>query len=411
MTDTTGTLVAIDPLRRTRRLLIAGLLGVAATLGAATFALFGTFQPVGTVANPTDATGLTWVRSIYGWGKAANQQLAGPQGIAVAPDGTIWTTDQSQSRVMGFHPDGSYAGMLYQGDRTNPHQPDAFKFPTSVAVAPDGTIYVGDQAGNRVYAMSADNKVLARISVPLPSAVAASNDRLVVGSSSGFVIMSRTGSVLKVLGTQGTGDTQFQGVRGVAIGHDGTIYVADQYNNRVSAYDTNGKRLWIHQTGAPGNKTTPKNTTSPNATAAAGLQLPAGLTLDGAGRLVVADPFGFDLAVLDPKTGKIVTTYGEAGAQDGAFIYPSGVAYDAGRDWYAVADTMNGRVQIVRLPGSGGTATAAVARSLSGVWRAALVPLLLILIFTVGALGYRRVRRLPQRKEGRENEENGDELA
>src|SRR5580698_9716947 len=34
--------------------------------------------------------------------------------------------------------------------------------------------------------------------------------------------------------------------------------------------------------------------------------------------------------------------------------YPTGIAYDKTRDWFAVADTSNNRVQIIRLPGTGG---------------------------------------------------------
>ena len=165
---------------------------------------------------------------------------------------------------------------------------------------------------------------------------------------------SRRGiGVLKVIGKQGKAVGQFQGVRGVSIGKDGTIYVVDQYNNRVSAYDKDGGRKWIVVTGLPGNEKPVKKSTLPTqGTAPAAMQIPGGMTIDGAGRLVIADPFGFDLTALNGRDGSLNAKYGAPGNVDGQFIYPSSVAYDSSRDWFAIADKGNQRVQIVRLPGS-----------------------------------------------------------
>jgi sugar lactone lactonase YvrE len=209
--------------------------------------------------------------------------------------------------------------------------------------------------------------------------------------------MSKTGSPIKVLGSQGKGDNQFMSVRGVAISKDDTIYVVDQYNNRLSAYDRNGTRKWIKTLGKAGNQKPVANSTS---SAGGGtMQLPAEITIDGAGQLVIVDPFGFNLVVLDPNTAKVKATYGDAGAQDGKFTYPSGIAYDPTRDWFAVADTMNGRVQIVRLPNSGGSALAAVNRSFSGPLRACLFPLLLLVLAIVAGIIWRVLRRRKEKKE------------
>jgi hypothetical protein len=124
------------------------------------------------------------------------------------------------------------------------------------------------------------------------------------------------------------------------------------------------------------------------------MQIPAGMTIDGAGRLVIADPFGFDLTILSPKDGHLIAKYGAPGTIDGQFVYPSGVAYDPARDWFAVTDTQNARVQIIRLPGSGGSGLAASAdRALSGPLRACLFPLLLLVIAIVAGIVYRIMRR------------------
>jgi hypothetical protein len=301
--------------------------------------------------------------------------------------------------------------MLYRGPAGDEQQyPNAIAYPVAVAVDPSGLIYIADETKSSVWVMTRDNEIVRRIFVPTPKSIAVSGDRLVVGSASGFVIMSPTGEVIKVLGTQGSGDDQFEGVRGAAIDQAGTIYIADQYNNRVSAYDKNGTRKWIVSTGAPGNaKPVSESIVSTLSSAPARMQIPAGLTVDGAGRLVVVDPFGFDLTVLSPADGSLIAKYGAPGTLDGQFVYPSSVSYDPARDWFAVADTQNTRVQIIRLPGSGGTGMSGARRALSGPLRACVAPLLLILLVIIAAIVSRIVQRRRRRREGAPRIGIGDE--
>jgi sugar lactone lactonase YvrE len=384
--------------QRTRRILVGALVVLIVLLLIASYALLQIFQPVGKVASPAESNGVTWVRSIYGWGKAPSEQFVAPQGVGIGPDGIIWATTQGQSRVVGFNPDGSFNAMLYQGPKGDPKYPNAFTFPTAVAVDPSGLIYITDQPRSTVWVMSRDNKIVRSIFVPTPMSVAVSNDRLVVGSASGFVVLTPTGQVIKVVGTQGKGIDQFQAVRGVLIGKDGTIFVTDQFNNRLSAYDRNGVRKWIIVLGNPGNQQqVKKSTKSRESSAVADMQIPAGMTMDGAGRIVIADPFGFDFGVFDAKNGKILAKYGNPGTSDGQFVYPSDISYDPAHDWFAVADTQNGRVQIIRIPNSGGTALSGVNRALTGPIRACIIPLLLIVLTIVGGIIYRVLNRRKRR--------------
>jgi len=225
--------------------------------------------------------------------------------------------------------------------------------------------------------------------------VAVSDDRIVVGSTAGFSILDKQGKVIKIIGTNGKGENQFDTVNGLAIAKDGTIYVADTYNNRISAYDKQGNRLWIVRTGNPGNKSdiTGAGKQKTKIKEEAKLQIPLQLALDGNGRIVVVDAFDFSLTVLDPKDGNLIAKYGRFGSKDGQFMYPSGVAYDPQRDWFVVADSMNNRLQIVRLPDSGASPLAAAARSLTGPIRACLVPLVLLLIALIAWLTSRARKR------------------
>ncbi|MEI8083888.1 MAG: NHL repeat-containing protein, partial [Actinomycetes bacterium] len=339
---------------RTRRTLIAVLVVLVLMLLLGFFFLLKMFQPLGDVASTEEAGGLQWVKSIYGWGLTPDKQLSAPADVAVGPDSIIWTTDQGFQRIIGFNPDGSLAGIIGPGAGT---PTPTFRYPNSLAVGEDGRIYVGDQYANALFVVTKSGEVLSKIYVPRPTAVAVRGDHIVVGSASGFVIMDKEGNPIRVVGSNGSGPDQFNMVKGVAIGKDGKIYVSDQYNNRVSAYDAEGNRLWIKDTGKPGSDVEVRASSGAQTTttAEAKMQLPSGLTLDNAGRLVVSDPFGFNLVVLNAKVGSLIAKYGESGSKDGQFVYQSGVNYDPKYDWFAAADTQNGRVQLVRLPGSSGT--------------------------------------------------------
>ena len=179
----------------------------------------------------------------------------------------------------------------------------------------------------------------------------------------------------------------------------GDILISDQYNNRVSAYDRNGNRKWIIPTGNPANsKAVKSSTVATESQLPANMQIPAGMTIDGADRLVIADPFGFDLVILSAKDGRFVASYGAPGTVDGQFVYPSSVSYDPTHDWFAVADTQNGRVQIIRLPDSGGSGLAGANRILTGPLRACIIPLLLIILAIVAGIIYRVMKRRKSRR-------------
>lgn len=381
---------------RGRRLLSIILVALVLLLAAASYFLLKLVLPQGQIAStPKDAGGLTWVSSIYGWGRAKSQQLVTPESVAVAPDGTIWTTNPGNGRVIGFNADSTFRTMLAGSNKT------PFVSPTDVGTDPSGNVYVAENTMNRIVVLTPQGTELRVLKVQTPTAVTASADRIVVGSDGGFAILDKAGVPIKIIGTQGKGDGQFDRVNGLAIGPDGRIYVVDTYNNRISAYSPTGTRLWIVDTGNPANKTdivAESTKPKPSATAAK-MQLPLQAALDANGRLVVVDGFDFSLNLFDTKTGKFIAKYGAYGNVDGKMLYPQGVAYDAGRDWFVVADGGNDRLQIFRISDSApGNVTSAVSRVLAGPIRACMFPLLLLVLALIVAavVRLRRNRKATQ---------------
>jgi len=382
---------------RMRTVLIAVLVILFVILLGLGYFIVRVVTPVGAPTASKDLpTGLEWVRSIYGYGPAQTQQFRRPVDVAIAPDGSIWATDPQRNRVLGFNPDGSFKGLIHTG----PSAKGAGKMgaPEGVAVGEDGNVYVADSVNDKVMVFTQQNVFVREFEVPSPLDLDVRNGRVVVGSGPGVSVHTTDGRLLSVWGRFGTGPEEFNTVHGVAIAANGTVYVSDTNNVRIKAYKPDGTLLWVwprSRTTAAPTGVAPREGTTP-------VTLPAGMTFDGQGRLVVADPFAFELVVLNVSetTATVAARYGSFGQKDGYFVYPTGVSYDPARDWFAVADTTNDRVQIVRLPGTAVPGVAAAARrTLTGVSPWCAVPVLLLLLAVIVAFMRRRGRTVAPRLE------------
>ncbi len=371
--------------------LVLALIGITALL-------LNLISPSEGVAPQSETGGIEWVRSIYGWGDTPQSQFVIPQELFIGAGGTIWVTDTRHREMgaMGFNPEGSLVGTVGPGpadkilDGIGP-----------VAIGFEERVFIGESVNDLVRVYENPTRQLGTFAFPNPIDIDAFDDRLAIGSSAGFAIINaENGEPVRLVGNRGQADDQFDTVNGVAFGSDGKIYVVDTYNNRLSAYSPDGDRIWIVDTGSPANQRDVTGgaamAASADTTAPARLQLPSDITVDGNGRLVVVDALDFSISVFNAEDGAFIEKYGEYGALDGQFVYPSSIAYDAQRDWFAVADAGNSRVQIVRIPGSAApSAASAIRRSLTGPLRACLAPLALLLILIVLFI-VQRIRRRRQ---------------
>lgn len=371
--------------RRTRVALAVILALLVLLLMTLTAFVLKLMTPVGSPESGDLTKGLKWVRSIYGWGKAENQQLAAPSDVAIGPDGTIWANDPQRWQIIGFNPDGSYKALIHKGP--------GYMMPQALTVSDDNLLYVADFKESRIRVITPGNKELRSWPSTLPMEVAVKDNLVAVGQRDGVTLYDTQGKLITSWGTRGHRENEVDVVRGIAIGPDGSIYVSDTQNHRLKSYTQQGKLNWIYPSDADfknwagqakkGGK--PKKP----------FQIPTGMTFDSAGRLILVDPFEFTIIAVDPKTGKVTKTYGEYGETDGKFAYPTSISFDPARDWFAVADTANNRVQILRITGSGGSPLSGVARASAWPLWVCSIPLILLLI----AIGILVARRRAERKE------------
>ncbi len=378
--------------KRLRIILSLILVVLAFLLAGVGYYLYTIVNPVGGPGGDDGAgdDGLVWVRSIYGWGDDEANQLVRPTDTAIGPDGTIWIAEGRNDRVLGYSPSGELRQFIHFGPRDS--SPQALNRPDAVDVDDDGNVYIANLIGEKISVATPDNALVREFSVPAPLEVTVGDEFIVVGSKFGVGIHDLEGKEILILGAKGAGEAEFDGPRGIVIGDDGTIYVTELHNRRLKAYTRDGALKYVSQ--LPGKPERPGEPTT-----TVDVQLPAGMTIDGQDRLVYVDPFAFTINVVDPEDGSVIASYGEFGERDGRFFYPTGISYDPARDWFAVADTNNDRVQIVRIPGSGANPLlSAGMRLLSTPLVLCCFPLILLLI-AVGVLVWRRRRGRPARSD------------
>jgi len=369
--------------KRGRRLLATALILLIILLLITSVFLVQLMRPKGGPSG-TDLEGITWIRSIYGFGPGTDQ-FTNPASAAIDPaGGTFWLADQGRFRMIRFDENARFL-ELFDGDRANG---DSFDYPSRIAVAPDGWRYVVQSTYNNVKVYDEDGVLQHVLDVPNPSAVAVNDEMAIIGAQSGFVAFDRAGQLIGFIGERGIDDDQFDTVNGVVLDDESNAYIIDSFNNRISKYDREGDRIWLVETGAPANRAG-LNMGGGAATDAlqeqypAMMQVPMGATLDAAGRLIVIDMLDFSIAAFDTADGTFLSKWGTFGREDGRFAYPADIDYDPALDWFIVSDSGNERAQIIRLPGSGGTAQAAARRLLAGPLRACCFPLILLVIMVI----------------------------
>jgi len=136
-----------------------------------------------------------------------------PHGIHVDRQGNVWVTDgqgrgSQGHQVIKFSPNGQVLMRLGQAGVAG-NNPYNFNMPSSVFVAPNGDIFIGDGHGGE------------------------SNNRIVK--------FDKTGKYIKEWGTKGSGPGQFDTPHALAMDSQGRLFVGNRNNNRIDIFDQDGK--------------------------------------------------------------------------------------------------------------------------------------------------------------------------
>lgn len=173
--------------------------------------------------------------------------------------------------------------------------------PRGLAVGPDGSIYISDSHNHRIQRFSDDG-----------------------------AFMSSWGSFASQDSGEAPGGT-FNEPWGIAVGSDGSVYVADTWNHRIQRFTADGK--FISMWGAPGLAEVPDQFWGPR-----------GVAVDKNGLVYVTDTGNNRVVIFDAE-GNYLTQFGKNGMAPGEFDEPVGIAVDADGLVY-VADTWNQRIQV-----------------------------------------------------------------
>jgi RHS repeat-associated protein len=284
---------------------------------------------------------------------ATQSQLNGPADVALGPDGSLYIVESSNDRVRRVGPDGivmtvaGTGGAGFSGDGGPATKAELWQ-PEGVTVGPDGSLYIADYYNNRVRKVD-------------PSGI----------------ITTVAGTGAWGFGGDGGPATQAQlkGPEGVAVGPDGSVYIADVYDDHVRKVDATGI---ISSLAGGGSYGYGSKLGDDGPATEAELHEPSGLALGPDGNLYIADYYNYRIRRVAPALpglglgsylvpsadGREVYHFNAAGkhlrtldALTGAVLYQ--FSYDGDGRLAAVTDGDGNRTVVVR--DAGGNPTALVA--------------------------------------------------
>lgn len=199
--------------------------------------------------------------------------------------------------------------------------------PAAVAVAPDGSVYVADY-GERVQRFTGSGGYLTQWTGGGQGVAVGADGSVYVAGGDQVQKFAADGTPLLQWGSSGTGAGEFNGAWGVAVGPDGSVYVTDVANSRVQKFTADGAYLTQWGSYGPG----------------APYSNPYRVAVGPDGSVYVAE-WRNNRVQKFTADGTFVTQWGSPGSGPGQMEGPMGVAVSADGLVY-VAEYSPNRVQV-----------------------------------------------------------------
>ena len=200
-----------------------------------------------------------------GRGEFVGPGFRNPVAMALGEGGLMYVVNRSYE----YRPDGKRVticsveedyigefarGVTTAGDTELSAADGSLIWPTSIAIARDGNVYVADEWLNRISIFTRDGDWIGKWGTPgngdgeinRPSGLAFDKDDnlyLVDSLNSRIQKLTKDGGFLAKWGREGTGDGEFNMPWGITIDDDGNVYVADWRNDRIQKFSADGQYL------------------------------------------------------------------------------------------------------------------------------------------------------------------------
>jgi DNA-binding beta-propeller fold protein YncE len=277
-------------------------------------------------------------RYLQGFYGPSREPLAGPVSVAATQRGErVYVTEGlGQRNIVVFDRAGNAVARLAPPDTV-----PGGRIPAGLAIAPNGNVYATDRFRGTIDIFSPTGDYLgdfkpedaeALPEAPLGLAFDAAGSLYVTDLKPGqhrVLVYTPEGKLRLSFGKEGDEPGQFSYPFGMTVDGQGRIYVADSNNGRVQIFDRDGRFLDLFGRGGRGE-----------------MGIPRGIAMDDVGRLLIVDLSGQTVEAWDVTADpKRLYTFGTPGVGDGQVGYPSGLALDSTGRVY-VADRSNNRVQV-----------------------------------------------------------------
>jgi RHS repeat-associated protein len=216
-------------------------------------------------------------KASFGSKGSGNGQFDVATDVAVDPtDGTIWVADDGNNRIQHFTAGGGYlgkfsgcedpasvlvesqgnvyvacgvgikkysdTGQLIQTIATRGYAEAQVSFVTDMALDSANGLWVASQESGEVKHFAANGAFLDAFSAGIPwgIAVSPSGEIYVSHAYDRVTVFDKKGNQLRTIGSQGSGDGQFNFPSDVEVDDDGYVWVADARNDRVQVFNEAG---------------------------------------------------------------------------------------------------------------------------------------------------------------------------